>query len=668
MKNNMADQRDVQNSKRNANSSLLMSGSSAVAMEIKRKKIRQSALFQHTENAKIQDKLDFEVRMRDGAYKLLMASSKREQILNASKNLLTCNARIKAYIGQMEKEQHLHHMRERLSEERVPCRATIALSGIRIPLMWKDQDHFNNRGSSRRVALFCLMKMGSQVFDTKIIIVDRSITDVCFEEVTIFNDAVPQFELRVELWSCAVDEELTLVNTPRKLAKKLRNSFGKTAGKKLCPLLDSPDPDTFLQYNPVPAGAKYNLLAYSTMRLPEAESSFQSISLVVLLNADWSSWLPLYGNLCCRLVAQPACMTQRVMAGYLNQKQSVEGLQRCCRLYCVLSAASLSCYFSPEEIEAKLQPTLSLAVNKDTRIQLMEKESAGRRSISLSIINCYSEGTHTVVFTADTEEELYEWQEALQQHLYDQSEWLHCCKQLMKIEVASPWKPSLFLNKEADCVYNELSINSPGRFERITDIIHNRIEKTEGRFLIGQEEQTQAADWSTLFDGCHSMVVQKRNGPSLCQTSTPFSSPKATSSSAPNSGKKRRAPPPPTSHAPPPSRPDRPPCPPFSHREKENPITLRPKTKTGRPSLDAKFSAIIQQLQRNNYGGAPALGRKNAPLGVLEDRGKAPPHHLSQRDSGERGFERGGHVGGPTDASRSRVRKSFRDRMNLKAA
>lgn len=66
------------------------------------------------------------------------------------------------------------------------------------------------------------------------------------------KDADPQFELKVELWSCALEDELTMVNTPKKLAKKLRSSFGKTAGKKLCPLLDSPDPDTFLQYNPIP--------------------------------------------------------------------------------------------------------------------------------------------------------------------------------------------------------------------------------------------------------------------------------------------------------------------------------------------------------------------------------------------------------------------------------
>ena len=42
--------------------------------------------------------------MREGSYKLLVASSKREQVLNASKNLLTCNSRIKAYLTELQKK------------------------------------------------------------------------------------------------------------------------------------------------------------------------------------------------------------------------------------------------------------------------------------------------------------------------------------------------------------------------------------------------------------------------------------------------------------------------------------------------------------------------------------------------------------------------------------
>ncbi|XP_026212493.1 rhotekin-2 isoform X2 [Anabas testudineus] len=691
----MEDQRDVQTSKRNGSFSSLLSPGSAVAMEIKRKKIRQSALFVQTENTNIQEKLDFEVRMREGAYKLLLACSKREQILNASKNLLTCNARIKAYLAQLQKKKEQQDMMEpvrRLSDPasdgRVPCNGTIALSGLRFPLIWKDSDHFNDRGSSRRVAVFCLMWIGSQVFDTEMVVVDRSVTDICFEGVTMFKEAVPQFELKVELWSCALEEELTLVNTPKKLAKKFRNSFGKTAGKKLCPLLNTPDPDSFLQYNPIPSGAKYSLLAYTTLCLPEAEGSFQSHSLIVLQNADWSSWLPLYGNLCCRLVAQPASMTQSMMSGYMSQKQSVEGLNRCCRLYCVLSAGFLSCYFTPEEIDAKVPPTLNVPINKDTRIRVTEKESAGQKSRSLSVINPSPEGSQTIVFTTDTREELEDWIDALHQHLYDQSQWLHCCDQLMKIEVASPRKPSLFLTKQADSVYNDLSINSPGKFESITDIIHNKIEETDGRFLIGHEEEKEVPNWSTLFDGSHSVVVQK-SALSQSKTSTPCSSPNTCA--PPTSNKKRRAPLPPSDRDPyaPSSHPAKPPLPvplrpppPVPYQEKENSgiCTSRPATrsKTGRPSLDAKFSAIIQQLQRNSSGGAGALTRKTAPLSVLDVQPQVQPqpppqqleypnHHTQAPETTAEHAFRPIHGPGPVPAPRSKLRKSFRERMNLKA-
>uniref|UniRef100_A0A3Q3WMR1 PH domain-containing protein n=1 Tax=Mola mola TaxID=94237 RepID=A0A3Q3WMR1_MOLML len=625
----MDDPRDVQTSKRNKSTRSVLSAGSAVAMEIKRKKIRQSSLFLRTESTNIQEKLDFEMRMREGAYKLLLASSKREQVLDASKNLITCNARIRAYLTQLQK-----------NEEQDMIGAVKA-----------DSDHFNNRGSE---FVLVLPSIGSEVFDTQMMVVDRSMTDICFEGVSIFKEAFPQFELSVELWSCAQEEELTLVNTPKKLAKKLRNSFGKTAGKKLCPLLDSPDPETFLQYNPIPPGAKYSLLAYTTLRLPEAEGSFQSHSLIVLQDAEWSSWLPLYGNLCCKLVAQPVCMTQNMMTGYLSEKQSANGIHHCCRLYCVLSTGFLSCYFTPEEIDAKVEPSLKVAINKDTRIRVIEKESAGQKSRRLSIINPSLEGSQTIVFCTETGDELEDWLDALQQHLYDQSQWLHCCNQLMKIEVVSPRKPSLFLTKQADSVYNDLSINSPGKFESITDIIHNKIEETNGHFLIGHEQEKETANWSTLFDGSHSLVVEK-NILSQHKTSTPYSSPKPNNSSTPISNKKRRAPPPPNDKEPY--------APPTSTR-----------SKTGRPSLDTKFSAIIQQLQRNNAGGPGALNRKNAPLGFLDIQPQSQPQpvlqqleHQKSEATGEHGLLRPSHVPGPVPAPRSKLRKSFRERMNLKA-
>lgn len=162
----------------------------------------------------------------------------------------------------------------------------------------------------------------------------------------------------------------------------------------------------------------------------------------------------------------------------------------------------------PRRVVISLQRLLlsaSFFVLQDTRIRVIEKESSGQKSRRLSIINPSPEGSQNLSFSTESSEELDDWLDALHQHLFDQSEcvsakharvnvvetkvedvsgnqsgrgngqmahllsmslpsprwkpgqWLHCCNQLMKIEVVSPRKPSLFLTKQADSVYNDLS-------------------------------------------------------------------------------------------------------------------------------------------------------------------------------------------------------------------
>lgn len=60
-----------------------------------------------SQDCNLQEKMDFEMRMRAGAYKLLVASTKREQILDAAKSLLTCNTRIQAYMTEAQRRKEL---------------------------------------------------------------------------------------------------------------------------------------------------------------------------------------------------------------------------------------------------------------------------------------------------------------------------------------------------------------------------------------------------------------------------------------------------------------------------------------------------------------------------------------------------------------------------------
>ncbi|KAM9466114.1 rhotekin-2 isoform 1-T1 [Clarias gariepinus] len=659
----MASPRDVRMFKRDARTRPTLPPCSSLAMEIKRKKTRDGVCVVQNENCNLQEKMDLEMRMRAGAYKLLVASTKREQILDAAKSLLTCNSRIKAYMSEAQRKKEQEDVSENLrsdivmsdTQDGVPCKGKVAITGLRIPLLWKDSEHFNTKGNSHQVAVFCLMKIGSEIFDTEMVIVDRTMTDICFEGVTIFSEAKPDFELAVELYSCAVDEEGTLVNTPKKLARKLRSSFGKGSGRKLCPLLDGGDPDAFLQSNLIPPGTKYSLLAYTTLGLEQTGNSFQSHSLIVIQNAEASSWLPLYGNLCCQLVAQPGCMTQDVISGYLSQQQSIEGLQHCCRLYCVLKAGLLSCYFTPEEIQAKIEPSVIIPINKDTRLRAIEENQKG--GARLSIINPGTGDPACHVFKAETPDLLQDWLSALLQHIYDQSKWRHTCDKLMEIEVLSPRKPPLFLTKQANLVYNDLSIGSPDKFESLTSIIHDKIEATDGRFLIGQEEEREPPRWTALFEGSQSMVVQKTvlspgKDEGLFKPS-PVS----------NSNKKRRAPPPPPDKLPFGHPTVHPSCPP-SYQEKENSNKVT-RHRTGRPSLDAKFSAIIQQLQKSH-----GPSRKNPPLAQVE-----PSQNLYNPVKTDTEFkltENADQASSeapqpPLPAPRNKLRKSFREKMNRKA-
>ncbi|NXF83888.1 RTKN2 protein, partial [Sclerurus mexicanus] len=495
----------------------------------------------------IQEKIDFETRIREGICKLLAVSTQKDQLLRAIKNLLVCNARIRAYRAQLQSqtgEPNPCRPEEQSSEngtkDRVACRAKVAISDIRIPLMWKGSDHFSNKEKSQRYAVFCLFRMGAEVFDTEVTIVDKATTDICFENVTIFDEARPDFQVKVEVYSCCTEESLYITNTPKKLAKKLKTSLSKATGKKLKAALEEDSTESLLPADPVIHGAKYSLLAYTTLGLESVEDNFRTHNLTITGNEESSFWLPLYGNMCCRLVAQPSCMARDMMAGFLNQQQTEGGLTSWRRLYCVLRGGKLLCYYSPEEIEAKLEPALTVSINKETRIRAVGKDSR-RRTNNFSVINPVSGEAVTQRFATDSRDELHKWMEAFWQHFYDLSQWKHCCEELMKIEIMSPRKPPLFLTKEATSVYHDMSIDSPVKHEGLADIIQRKIEESDGEFLLGQQKESASAPWASLFDGSHEITVQKNM----------HLDPKRDTASPNDSrGKKRRAPPPPSDKSP----------------------------------------------------------------------------------------------------------------------
>ncbi|XP_074855645.1 rhotekin-2 [Carettochelys insculpta] len=530
--------------------------------------------------------------MQEGICKLLTVSTQKDQVLRAVKNLMVCNARILAYRTELQKQKEAPVMyrtggwcSDVQTKERIACRGKVVISDIRIPLMWKGSDHFNNKERSEQFAIFCLFKMGAEVFDTDVVLVDKAITDICFENITIFDEVGPDFQVKFEVYSCCTSESSSIIKTPKKLAKKLKTSIGKATGKKVSSLLEDDNPESFLFTDPLIHGAKYSLLAHTTLGLESTDDSFRTHNLTILGNEESLFWLPLYGSMCCRLIAQPSCMAKDVMSGFLNHQQVIGSLTSWRRLYCVLKSGKLFCYYTPEETEAKVEPVLTVPINKETRICSIKKD-AKRRINNFSVTNPVNEEAVTQLFATDSREELHKWMEAFWQHFYDLSQWKHCCEEFMKIKVMSPRKPPLFLTKEATSVYNDMSIDSTVKHEGLTDIIQRKIEETDGEFLIGQQKDSASSVWATLFDGSHQMHVQKNivfpdaNSEIVCPND--------------GKGKKRRAPLPPS---------DKLPC--GSNEQmstvqldKENLWRKLAITRSISSSFDSKVSFTMHQLQR----------------------------------------------------------------------
>uniref|UniRef100_A0A8C4YST9 PH domain-containing protein n=1 Tax=Gopherus evgoodei TaxID=1825980 RepID=A0A8C4YST9_9SAUR len=212
------------------------------------------------------------------------------------------------------------------------------------------------------------------------------------------------------------------------------------------------------------AGPKYHLLAHTVLSLAEVQDSFRTHDLAITSNEESSFWLPLYGSMCCRLAAQPNCMAQQMMCGFLKLQQQVGEQQSWARLFCVLRGSNLLCYRRPQDTEALVEPALTIAINKvsgggrgsraETRIRATEKDPRNKLQ-SMSVTNRYGgeEVTHTLL--AESRADTQRWMEAFWQHFYDLSQWKQCCDELMKIEVPSPRKPPALLAKQGS-LYHEM--------------------------------------------------------------------------------------------------------------------------------------------------------------------------------------------------------------------
>ncbi|KAA0203264.1 hypothetical protein HAZT_HAZT005938 [Hyalella azteca] len=233
----------------------------------------------------LEQRIGLEIKMREGSSKLLAACgatagarTTMPHALEAAKSLLTSNHRMAAYMAELQNRRKLS-LRSASSpavQSIPPSVARVCISDLRMPLIWKDSDHFKNRGDFRRFAVFVLLKIGTEIYDTAMINpVDRSMTDICFDDIITFSGIPADFKCELEVYSTVLHNDLTMASTPRKLRKTLHSSISRTVGRKLASSLK----DELQQ--PPQLGPKMELVATATLDVDDVSPDIATYDLTL---------------------------------------------------------------------------------------------------------------------------------------------------------------------------------------------------------------------------------------------------------------------------------------------------------------------------------------------------------------------------------------------------
>ncbi|XP_059611516.1 rhotekin-like isoform X1 [Phlebotomus argentipes] len=395
----------------------------------------------------LEQKIDLEIKMREGSAKLLAAcnnpktSSKGSayagnsasnanstQILEAAKNLLTSNERMTAYMAELQRRK-----RDRDTTQRSKPTGKVSLSEIRMPLMWRDTDHFKNKGDHRRFAVFCLAKIGTEIYDTSLLCpVDRNLTDITFSDAILFSNITPDFELKLEVYAVMMESDLSIASTPRKIKNTIHSSISRTVGKRLAANLKD-------ELNNTKIGPKYDLIATAHLTLSDASDLPHTHDLCLSPNnsnacQNPTGKLPLFGHFCCRLAVQADAVEQPLIVGELNllakgSCRPVDGIAR-------LQAFRLEMWDDEETMKSNIQPRRSLDVTRDTKLK-----QKGDTDFILS--NLEEGALEDYTFRTKSVTEQTKWFTAIKKAIKEHQIWGHITLAL-PMQLASPGNKSYF--------------------------------------------------------------------------------------------------------------------------------------------------------------------------------------------------------------------------------
>ncbi|KAG7201016.1 hypothetical protein KM043_003369 [Ampulex compressa] len=380
----------------------------------------------------LEHKIELEVKMREGSARLLAAAGHPAQSLEAARALLTSNERMSAYMLELQR-------RKRDPKEKTSGCATtgrLSLSDLRFPLMWRDSDHFKNRGDHRRFAVFCLARLGTEIHDTSLVCpIDREHTDISFPDVLVFNNVPPDFELVLEIYSHVLQEDFSIASTPRRIRRTIHSSISKTVGKKLAAALRD-------EYNSSKIGPQFDLVARARLSLADTDNDVHTHDLVINNFENKHQALPVFGHFCCRLAAQPNCLDKEICAGHVHLNGQP--------FWACLQNFHVKAWESKKFSEEQQEPMCAIPLNKETSIERSKTVGDEVRIVS------YADGAEaisTLKFNSNDEAQI--WYKALLGNFKDKLMWRHAADVIQHIPCIESTRNSFVSNRRQGSLYDE---------------------------------------------------------------------------------------------------------------------------------------------------------------------------------------------------------------------
>ncbi|XP_073996356.1 rhotekin-like isoform X3 [Rhodnius prolixus] len=374
----------------------------------------------------LEQKIEVEIKMREGTTKLLAACKHQTQSLEAAKSLLTSNERMSAYMAELQRRKR----------QQVPksegCRARVCLSDLRMPLIWRDTDHFKNKGDYRRFAVFCLAKIGTEMYDTSLLCpVDRSLTDLTFPDILVFNQVPSDFTFTLEVYSHMLRDDMSIASTRRKIKNTIHTSISRTVGKKLAASLRD-------ELNSGKIGPHFELMASARLSLDDVNDSIRTHDLK-LEHADGrgGEQLPLFGHFCCRLAAQPDCFMREVISSTTKDGGHAS-----------LQGFTLSLW-SDSHLRWTCSPQSTTPVNKDTILK------STKNTNDLILVNECEGKEESVTLKLANNDERDVWVKHLTQQINDHDRWKVAAEKAMEIYSPGSGKQNFTRSYRQGSLYDE---------------------------------------------------------------------------------------------------------------------------------------------------------------------------------------------------------------------